>query len=56
MVQRLGMEDVEWMMNNWKNLMAVLGTLNCTNPELDQDLHKMFSRNMKQLDDLVPYF
>ncbi|KAK3805568.1 MAG: hypothetical protein J3Q66DRAFT_422841 [Benniella sp.] len=59
MVQRLEMEDVEWMMNNWKNLKAIQGTLNCTNSVLNQDLHEMFvshdicpRRNSKQLDDL----
>ncbi|KAF9361590.1 hypothetical protein BGX34_007050, partial [Mortierella sp. NVP85] len=63
MVQRLEMEDVEWMMNNWKNLKGVDGVLNCMDSELDQDLYKMFRshdicmhRNLKQVQDLVPYF
>jgi len=60
MAQRLEMEDVEWMINNWKNLKAVKGTLNYTSSELDQDLHKMLvshdicpRRNIKQFQYLM---
>jgi len=41
-MQRLGMEDVEWMVNNWKKLKEVQGELNSTR-SIEAELRNMFA-------------
>jgi hypothetical protein len=40
MNQRMGQQEIDWILKNWKNLTAFKGTLNTDDPVVDQALRE----------------